>query len=104
MLTRSLRLAVATATLGLVAGAMAAPAAAAPKHPPPPVDMGSCPTGWELWWVPEHTGWFEYTLNSYEGKDKNGNGVLCRKVVTGKGVQDPHHDVVWVAKDDAKPR
>ena len=105
MHTRSLRLAVVTAAVSLVAAGLAPSAAAEPKHEPPSPELGSCPTGWELWYVPDpgHTGWFEYVLND-RPSDRNGNGLLCRKVVTGKGVQHPDHDTVWVAKDDAKPR
>ncbi|KAB7740613.1 hypothetical protein GA707_19115 [Nostocoides sp. F2B08] len=103
MRTRSVRLALAAATLGVVTLASAS-AVAEPMHDPPPAELGSCPTGWELWWVPDHLGWFEYTINHYADKDHNGNGVLCRKVVKGVGVQDEHHDQVWVTKDDAAYR
>ncbi len=103
MRTRSVRLGLAAAMLGAVTLG-AAPALAEPMHDPPPAERGSCPTGWELWWVPDHLGWFEYTINHYADKDHNGNGVLCRKIVTGAGVQDEHHDHVWVTKDDAKYR
>lgn len=79
-------------------------ASAEPMHDPPPPTMGSCPNGWQLWWVPDHEGWFAYTINHFDDKDHNGNGVLCRKVVTGVGVQAEEHDHVWVTKDDAKYR
>ena len=89
----------------LSAGVLGATSASAePMHDPPPPTMGSCPTGWQLWWVPDHEGWFAYTINHFDDKDHNGNGVLCRKVVTGVGVQAEEHDHVWVTKDDAKYR
>jgi hypothetical protein len=98
-------MAVAAAALGVATLGTALPAAGEPMHDPPdPEAYGSCPTNWELWWVPDHLGWFEYTLNAYDGKDVNGDGVLCRKVVAGVGVQVPEHDHVWVAKDNKPVR
>lgn len=101
MRARSVPMALAAAALGVATLGTALPAAGTPMHPAPDPDVyGTCPTGWQLWWLPDHLGWFEYTLNTYDGKDVNADGVLCRKVVVGVGVQVPEHDEVWVAKDN----
>lgn len=105
MRTPSVRMATLVAALGMTTLGVALPATATPMHPAPdPGVYGSCPAGWQLWWVPDHLGWFEYTLNHYDGKDVNGDGVLCRKVVVGEGVQVPGHDEVWVGKDNKPVR